>query len=74
MGDGAENDKTSSELLVSTELDSERVTGVRVISPTNEVHMLLFMIYIEFDAHLICTYKCPRSVVYGVNVYSSFYT
>jgi hypothetical protein len=38
LGDGAENHKISGELLVSTELDSEGVTGVRMILPTNEVH------------------------------------
>ena len=39
MADGAENHNTPSELLVGTELDSERVTGVRMILPTNEVYI-----------------------------------
>ena len=54
MGNGAENHKATNELIISAELDSERVTGVRVIQPTNEVHLYVVIYYNGFRLWLKC--------------------
>ena len=71
MSDGAENHVAASE-LVSTELDSEEITVVRVIQPANEVHIhcygsLIFVAYIH-NVHCKCTSEMLHSVAMGIEL------